>query len=195
MQILVQQIWGGTRASACQSSFQRHDATGPRTTLGEAREERGRWMVCGVLAGCLGTGVQPDSRKESQGKGQLWEQGHGWAVSGPHLAHHSGPGTRREKGLRTRGSGAIDSSIPGGSRGSGTPAFPLISQQSEDSSVSLSPDTGQQGAPGTSCSTERDRGPEARPQGRVPVKLRASQGQYCLEETQGSWLKIFFIWK
>lgn len=54
----------------------------------------------------------------------------------------------------------------------------------------LSPDMDQQGAPGASSPLGGVHRPG--PRGGTPVKLRASQGQHCLEQTQGSWLKISF---
>ena len=124
------------------------------------------WLVPGrVSGGCGVCGFQGKGRE----KGQLREQGRGWAVTGPHLAHPSGPGSRGRE---------ADSS-----------AFPPASQTrtSQFSSALTLADTGLRGH----LASLRHPGP-----GRgAPAKLRASQGQYGLAHVERFFYIYIYIWK
>ena len=77
--------------------------------------------MCNLCAQGLGRVVQVDSKEQSRGKGQLWEQENG-GLACPHVAHPPNPGMEERKG------GHVTIC---GSQGQRTPTFPLVSQDTE----------------------------------------------------------------
>lgn len=148
-------------------------------------EKRGQQKACvrSAVAGCLGAGVRPDSRKRSQREG-MW-MAHEWPPFG--LSFRSRD-QRRESAEHSSGAG--DRSVPRGSRGSGTPASFRFRRTLPCSSALT---WANKGPPGHLSPLRESRGPQAGPRGWNTGKTQGISRAILFGTDAGLLVKEFYL--